>query len=321
MPSQQVSPFKLLWQSRYPFDYWSNRLEKINPHNDQDRLEALYSLAQLTDIYSHVFAAYARNPEHPWFFIKENTFRGDIDEVLDKLRTEGRVTVGTLSEKPDGLATFEAVDGFEIDEMDAIAGALLGCPTTINQEENKVKFHESPDLHRGVCNAILGFAENNTALLNDFKHGFRILPVTPTDIEDLIGSSMLLDEEDEEDFEMALDDLRKTLSEDEWGFCFARMYSESVHYGYEVQLDFYHVDAWSCYKFAEQTLDALYNLISPEGGLYLEDRISELPELVFEGEQTIMDHLFGFSLPLRDDPDTVLTEEEFRSASRQTSDE
>lgn len=313
MSSQQVSPFKLLWQYRYPFDYWDNRLEKINPHNDQDRLEALYSLVQLTDIYSHVFAAYVRNPEQPWFFIKENTFRGDIDDVLDKLRTEGRVMVGTLSENPDGLASIEAVEEFEIDDMDAIAGALLGCPTTINEEEKTVEFEESPDLHRGVCNAILDFAENHTALLNDFKHGFRILPVTPTDIENLIGSSMLLDEADEEDFELKVNNLRETLAEDEWGFSFARMYTESANYGYDIQLDFYHVDAWSCYKFAELTLDALYNLISPEDGIHFEESLKEMPDLVLEGEQTIMDHLFGFSTPLREDPETVVTEEEFRS--------
>jgi len=76
MSSEQGSPFKFLWQFRYPFAYWDNRLEKINPYNEQDRLEALYSLVQLTDIYAHIFAAYVRNPEQPWFFVKENTFRG-----------------------------------------------------------------------------------------------------------------------------------------------------------------------------------------------------------------------------------------------------
>lgn len=313
MSSQQISPFKLLWQSRYPFAYWDNRLEKINPHNEQDRLEALYSLVQLTDIYSHVFAAYVRNPEQPWFFIKENTFRGDIDGVLDKLRTEGMATVGTLSENPEGLASIEAEEEYDLDEMDAIAGALLGCPVTIDQDEKSIEFDESPDLHRGVCNAILDFAENHTALLNDFKHGFRILPVTPNDIENLIGSSMLLDEEDEDDFEAMLDGLREMLSEDEWGFCFARMYTESADYRYDIQLDFYHVDAWFCYKFAELALDALYNLISPEEGIHLEESLSEIPGSVLEGEKTIMDHLFGVSTPLREDPETVVPEEEFRS--------
>jgi len=313
MPSETVSPFKFLWQHRYPFAYWDNRLEKINPHNEQDRLEALYTLVQLTDVYSHVFAAYVRNPELPWFFIKENTFRGDIDGVLDKLRTEGMATVGTLSDDPEGLATIEFDEDYDLDELDAIAGALLGCPATINQETKSVEFEESPDIHRGVCNAILDFAENNKALLNDFKHGFRILPVSPDDIAHVVGSSMLLDEEDEAAFEETLDELEKELGGAEWGFCFARMYTESADYGHDVQLDFYQVDAWTCYKFAELTLDALYNLISPKGGIMLEESLAELPNLVLEGEESFMNHVLGFSTPLRDDPDTVISKDEHPS--------
>lgn len=313
MSSEQGSPFKFLWQFRYPFAYWDNRFEKINPYNEQDRLEALYSLVQLTDIYAHIFAAYVRNPEQPWFFVKENTFRGDIDGVLDKLRTEGMATVGTLSENPEGLATFEPSEEYDLHELDAIAGALLGCPFTIDEETGSVEFEESPDLHRGVCNAILDFAENHTTLLNDFKHGFRILPVTLDDIEHIVGSSMLLDEGDEDAFEETLDMLREELEEADWGFCFARMHTENADYGYDIQLDVYQVDAWACYKFAELTLDALHNLISPNGGNYLEESLAELPDLVLENEATIMKHVLGVSTPLRDDPETVVSKEEFRS--------
>lgn len=313
MSSETVSPFKFLWQYRYPFAYWDNRLEKINPHNEQNRLEALYSLVQLTDVYSHIFAAYVQNPELPWFFVKQHAFKGDIDSVLDKLRTEGMATVGTLSENPDGLASIETDEEYDLEELDAIAGALLGCPATIDHETKSVEFDEPPELHRGVCNAILDFAENHTALLNDFKHGFRILPVSSDDIAHVIGSSMLLDEEDEDAFEKTLDELEKELESNEWGFCFAQMHTESADYGYDIQLDFYQVDAWTCYKFAELTLDALYNLISPEGGIPLEESLAEIPDLVLEGEASFMTHVFGVSTPLRDDPDTVISEEEFRS--------
>ena len=73
------------------------------------------------------------------------------------------------------------------------------------------------------------------------------------------------------------------------------------------------VDAWSCYKFAELTRDALFNLVSPRGGLHLEESLDEIPELILEGEISLIDHILGMGLPLRDDPNTVVSKEEFRS--------
>jgi hypothetical protein len=315
MSQQQASPFKLLWENRYPFQYWQNRLEKINPYNDYDKLEALWSLVQLSDIYAHVFAAYARNPEMPWFFIKENTFRGDIDDVLDALRTEGIATVGGLSENPNGLASVETSDEYDLSEMDAIAGAFLGCPHTIDTETKRVEFDEEPDLHRGVCNAILKFADDHTPLLNDFKHGFRVLPVTPDDVERVIRESAVVSEEDEEQFELILGQLREALEEDSWGFCFVRMHTEAADYGRDVHLDLYQVDAWPCYKFAELTLYALNNLISQHDQIGLEEKLGEVPIPVLEGEESIMNHVFGFVTPVRDDPDRILSEDEFNPNS------
>jgi len=86
---------------------------------------------------------------------------------------------------------------------------------------------------------------------------------------------MLLDEGDEDAFGETLDMLREELEEAEWGFCFARMHTETADYGYDIQLDVYQVDAWACYKFAELTLEALHNLISPNGGNYLEESLEK----------------------------------------------
>lgn len=312
MSEQPISPFKYLWQFHYPFQYWDNRLEKINQYNDADKLEALYSLVQLTDIYAHVFAAYAQNPEMPWFFVAEETYRGDIDSVLDALRTDGVATVGSLSEDPDGLATVEPNEEFDLDEMDAVAAGFLGCPHEIDTEQKKVNFIEEPELHRGVSNAILDFAENHVALLNDFKHGFRILPVTPANLRGILGDQFQLREEQREDFEQQIAELEERLEEDRWGFSFIRLSSESTDYGYECSIDLYHVDAWACYKFAELTLDALHNLITPRDGIALEETLSEVPIPVLEGEDVLFDHLFGLAFPLRDDPETVVPQEEFR---------
>lgn len=313
MSSDTVSPFKLLWQYNYPFAYWDNRLEKINPHNLQDRLEALYCLVQLTDLYSHIFAAKIQNPEMPWFFVAEETYRGDIDNVLEKLRKSDIATVGTLAEGPEGLVNVEANEEYDVDNLDAIAAGFLGCPHTVDEESKTVEFDEPPELHRGVCNAILDYAENQTALLNDFKHGFRVLPVSPDDINQIVEATMVFDEDEQEQLQETLDDLRETLESDEWGFSFVRLSTESTDYGYDCQLDVYHVDAWSCYKFAELTLGALYNLIAPPPGITLEDSLEEIPELILEGEVSVMDHVFGMGLPLRDDPEVVVSKEEFRS--------
>jgi hypothetical protein len=312
MAEQPISPFKYLWQTHYPFQYWNNRLEKINPYNDADRLEALYSLIQLSDIYAHAFAAYARNPEMPWFFVTEETYRGDIDDVLDALRTEGIATVGTLSKDQDGLVSVEANEEFDVKEMDAVAAGLLGCPHEIDSKKGEVEFIEEPELHRGVSNAVLDFAENHVPLLNDFKHGFRVLPVTPGYLRKMLGNQFQLPEEQMQEFEAQIDEIEERIEEDEWGFSFIRLNTETADYGYDCCIDLYHVDAWACYKFAELTLDALYNLITPYGGITLEESLSEVPLPVLEGEEVLFDHIFGLAFPLRDDPDTIVSVEEFR---------
>lgn len=122
-----------------------------------------------------------------------------------------------------------------------------------------------------------------------------------------------MDDEDEIAVDEIFEELQETLAEDAWAFCFARMNTESTDYGHKIQLDVYHVDAWSCMKFAELTLDALYNLITPQTGVQLEDSLKEIPELVLEGETTIMEHVFGVATPLRTNPEVMVTEEEFNS--------
>jgi len=314
MPPQHGSPFKRLWQSQYPFEYWSNRLEKINRYNQADRLEALYSLVQLSDIYLHIFVAYAQDPDMPWFMLKEETLPWDIRDISDELRLDDMITVGSLVENGENTITVETREEFDIHEMDAIAAGVLGCPYDVDEESMSVEFEESPDLHRGVANAILNFAEGNRALLNDFKHGFRILPVTPDEIELWLQSSVLLNEPDQEEFERKLEALREQHEQDEWAFSFVRIDpDDEPEYGYDLHLDLYHVDAWTCYKFAELTLDALYNLISPGHGKLLEESVSEIPIEMLEGKDSFIDHIFRFGTPIRDNPDIVVPPEEFMS--------
>lgn len=165
-----------------------------------------------------------------------------------------------------GCTSIETNEEFDVDEMDAIAGGLLGCPVHIDEENDSIEFVESLNLHRGVCNMILDFAEKNTALLNDFKHGFRVISLTPDDLVELTESVIAFRGDDEERFDAVLEAMEEELKEDTWGFFFSRMSTKETEYGYDCQLDVYHVDAWSCYKLADLTFDALYNLIAQGPG-------------------------------------------------------
>lgn len=312
MVDQPESPLKLLWQSQYPFEYWSNRLEKINPYNQADRLEALYSIVQLSDVYLHIFVAYAQNPHMPWFILKEKTRKWHIDDVLGELQTDELITVGNLIEETDHTIKVEPLDEFDLSDMDSVAAGVLGCPYEVDEDTMSVTFDESPDLHRAIANAILNFAEEHRPLLNDFKHGFRVLPVTPDELEAWFQSSVMLDETDYEEYKQDIQNLREKHNNDEWGFSFVRIEpDDDPEYGYDFQMDLYHVDAWTCYKFAELTLDALYNLIHSGSGRSLEESVLNMPTEVIEENESFMDHVFGFVTPIADDPDAEIPYEEF----------
>lgn len=198
--------------------------------------------------------------------------------------------------------------------MDVIAAGVLGCPYHVDEDSMSVNFDESPDLHRGIANAILNFADDNRPLLNDFKHGFRVLPVTPTEIEAWLQSAVVLDKSDYKEYERKLQTLREQHERDGWAFSFVRIHADDdPDYGYDFQLDLYHVDAWTCYKFAELTLDALYNLICPSSGKSLEESLVNMPVDVIEEKESFIDHIFGFTTPIREDPDTEVSHDEFLS--------
>lgn len=314
MSSDVPSPFNFLWERNYPFEYWENRLEKINRYNEQDRFEALYTATLLSDIYTHVFTAKVRNPELPWFIIKEETYRRQIDDVLEDLYLYGFPMVEQLLEHSGSMVNIETNEDYDIDKLDAISAGILGCPLSIDDETQTVEFHEDPDLHRGICNAILKFAEGMKELLNDFKHGFRVIPVTPDDLGLLRKEIVRFDPKDAEKYVSTTEELEnKLFNQWGWDFAFARMNTKSTDYGYDCQLDVYYVDAWACYKFAELMLDALYNLITPQGGRHLEDKLLQTPGLGNTGEFSVLNHELGFAVPIRDDPDTQITKEEFLS--------
>ena len=273
------NPLADLWRRNFAFGYWDNRIKKLNPYNRYDGMDSLYILAQLADLYAHLFAVNTRNPKQPWMMMKEDTYTRDITSVLDELTVEvddGKmVSVSLLAEEPEGLIEFEQV----IDEVNAtdgemIAREFLGCSAVYDEETNKLDFVEDPDLHIAAANAALNFWRGFRPLLNDLKHGFRVLPVTIADIKWLWEEGLFgqLDTEVED----LIDDM-EAVQQDQWGFFFLRLQTESLgDRHYDAELNLYYVNNEVCKQMSKVILNLIYNLImGREGGQTIAEPMSE----------------------------------------------
>jgi len=313
MPQSQQSPYNTLWQHHFPFEYWYNRLEKINPHNDADRLEALYSLVELMEIYSRVFSAAVQNPNHPWYYLNEHVHTADVEGTFETLRTEGNTAIGRVSKNSDDTTTVDAEDDLNINGTDAITVSLLGVPYEID-DAGKVELQESPDLHRSVCNTILNTFEEQSSLNQGFSKGFRVLPVTPDTVETIIESSGLLDGESRDQFQSQMDALRHQYNENRWPLTFARLKQQSIDQGEAFQLQIFHTDVWICYKFAELVIDALFNLITPGPGVRLQGSLTDVPAEIPEVKDVnLTEFIFGVETPIQGQPVRLVNEETFQT--------
>jgi hypothetical protein len=308
MSHYQDSPYNTLWQYHFPFEYWYNRLEKINPHNDADRLEALYSMVTLTEVYSRAFSAAVQNPTHPWYYLNDHIHVSDVEVAFDVLQTEGNTTVGRVSRDSNETTTVDAEDDLNLDETDAITVSLLGIPYKID-DEGTLELQESPELHRDICKAILNTAERQTPLQQAFSQGFCIFPVLPGTVENVIDSAGMLGEEDRESFQNQMESLRNQYEENQWPLTVAQLERQSTNQGDTLQLRVFHVDVWTCYKFAELVLDALFNLISLGPRVMLQDSLSDIPVDVLEEEVNLIELILGIETPIQDQPIRIVTEE------------
>lgn len=283
MPDYDLqSPLLPLWLREYPFTYWDNRIEKINRYNPEDRLEALRTALELSDLYTHLFVTRVQNPDQPWFFVKENVSGWNIGDTLKKLTEEtdqgDTIFVEKLLESHDDLISYEATEeteDWDVSLDDWLAADLLGCPVNFNDEEKELEFIESPDLHLGGANAILNFHQENRELLNDFKHGFRVLPFDISTLEFLIDQELLPDTEE-------ADYLRERLLEEsqQWKFTFVRMVTEEAPeeawYDYEVTLNLHSANISACLSFCHLTLKQLHNLFGRGGDQFIEEDLKTL---------------------------------------------
>ncbi|ELZ06203.1 hypothetical protein C482_00235 [Natrialba chahannaoensis JCM 10990] len=312
MSQYQRSPYNTLWQYHFPFEYWYNRLEKINPHNDADRLEALYSLVKLTEIYSRAFSAAVQNPNHPWYYLDEHVHLGDVDDTFDILWTNGNTAIGRVPQNSDDTTTVDAEDDLSLDKADAITASLLGVPYQID-DTGKVELQESPALHRDICQIILNAFKEQSFLHQSFNQGFCVLPVSPDTVEVTIESFGLLNDENRAQFQSQIDTLKERYNEDQWPMTFAQLGKQATDQGEVSQLRIYQVDVWICYKFAEVVLDALFNLISPGPGIRLQGSLSDVPVENLEKEANFTELIFEVETPIQGQLTRIVTEETFQT--------
>lgn len=185
-----------LWRDHYPFLYWANRINKINPLNPHDKLEAIFTLLQLSDTYVTNLVATLQNPNEPWYFVKERAYSNQINDILGQFESaeNERIDLRNFNNDLDNITSFTPRDGWEVSTsgesrkatpLDVFAFTLLGCPAIQNTEENRLQFQENPETYIEVCNGIINFRQNWWPLLNDLKHGFRLLPFEWEALENL----------------------------------------------------------------------------------------------------------------------------------------
>lgn len=257
------NPLLRVWLRNFAFTYWDNRIEKISLYNSEDRLEALFVLMQLSDLYAHLFSVQVRNPDQPWFMVTEKTYKSHIENTLKKLDEDterGPEVFVSRLEEADDLVSFEKVrEEADVDMRDIIARRILGVPSTYNEEEETLEFSEDMDLHFGAANATLNFWRENVPLLNDFKHGFRVLPF---DRESLAYLNELGFFPDQEEHVEELQEEMEENTESSWGIHFLRMETEQVDDRYDVTVHIHYANAQACLEMSRVILRQLHNLFN-----------------------------------------------------------
>lgn len=270
--SQFQNPLMDIWKQNYPFEYWDNRIEKINRYNRQDKLETLFILSHLTDVYFHVLAAKLRNPSFPWFMVKEGTLPSDIKEVRRILWSddESRYTIKKVLEQPEELVNFELPKNEETDLSTVFASEFLGCPAQINEEVVKPLF--DPDSYIEACNEIVNFKFDNKEILNDFKHGFRILPFHWGTVR------YLMEYEDIRIGPNSIEGLKQKYEavDSDWTFDFWRMKTMGED-PTRVILEVRTVDIEKCKLACKGVLKLLFNLFHSDSGLQRENKFGMVP--------------------------------------------
>lgn len=287
------TPMRTLWEENYPFDYWQNRIFKINPYNPQDKMEALFTLLQLSDTYATILAAKLRNPYAPWYVVKEELKpTREIHDTFQKLEVEGDhgtyIELMMLEEEPSTLVNYKIKKEWaeSLTTLDLLAADLLGCPAKIDKEERDIEFIDPREKYVAACNAVVNFWKEHTQVLNDLKHGFRLLPFDKETFDNMIEMGLLRSTDGEVDLQGKMREYQDT--KDDYLY-FWRLevdeladpeeYEEEGDVEIGMRLVVYRTDAMQCRELADITLRLLHNLFGRGG----ENRVVEsMTDLVGE---------------------------------------
>lgn len=273
----QDNPVRDVWEESYPFAHLASKIERLNLLNEYDKLEALETLLQITDIYAHLLATTIRNPHQPWEVVAEDMRTHKIMETLEELQVElpdgeGFIELHQIP-KADFSFNHTITDEWEghvtVEEM--ICADFLGCPAEINQEDKEIEFLEDPEEYIACCNATINFWHGARDLLNDFKHGYRILPFDWNTVERFQQEGRIRDsefdiEERKQEFEEASQDK----------LFFWRLETNETDEYTQLFLSVYETDPAKCLQFARLIWRLLHNLFGRGGSHKVVDEFKEL---------------------------------------------
>lgn len=77
------------------------------------------------------------------------------------------------------------------DVLDFLAADFLGCPAEIDEETLTIEYIEDRDAYIAFVNGTIDFWRKHVLLLNDLKHGFRLLPFDWDTFDSLITRGFL----------------------------------------------------------------------------------------------------------------------------------
>jgi len=267
-----------IWTMDYPFDYWDTRIQKLSSGNPYDALDAVFIHSHLADVFVTALTARMKRPNFAWYVIKEELPTHEIYETLEILKEtmegEAQYYLEKLVERPEGFCSVNLPDGWaeNVDYEIAFANQFLGCPAEFNFDDETIDPLYDPEDYMAVCNAVLNYWNETTNYLNDFKHGFRIIPFSWERLEWLYSEGLV---ESNSSFEDIRDQYREP--ESDWTFDFWRMAAATdSKSGTPVHLEVHTADVERCVAFSKLTLKLLFNLFDREYKQMIGEEIEEL---------------------------------------------
>lgn len=268
-----------IWTAHYPFDYWDNRIAKLNPHNTQDALDAIFILSHLSDVFVTVLTAKMRRPDFVWYVIKnELKPTREIYNTLEHLEAtfdgETQYYIDKLLNKPEDLAHVNMPEEWEenVDYDTAFVSEFLGCPAEIDEEANELQTYYDPRFYIAVCNSVVNYWDENGELLNDFKHGFRVIPFSWKTMEWLFESGVISADVTVEEVKEGYDTLDSDWTYDFWRMEVGKNNGEAI----PIELEVHTADIHKCKTFSQLILKLVYNMFETGAALTIDDEIESI---------------------------------------------